>query len=96
MNAKADHALALRRVSFRYAGRAQYALSDVDLSIKPSSTVALIGSSGAGKTTLANLLLRFWDPDQGAITLNGRDLREYRLDELRRQIALVAQGHLFI
>jgi ATP-binding cassette subfamily C protein CydCD len=53
--------------------------------------VALVGPSGAGKTTIANLFLRFWDPDQGAVRLDGHDLREYGLDELRRRIALVAQ-----
>jgi len=52
---------------------------------------ALVGPSGAGKTTAANLLLRFWDPGEGAITLDGQDLRDYRLDDLRRGIALVAQ-----
>ncbi len=50
-----------------------------------------MGPSGAGKTTVAHLLMRFWDPDQGAILLGGHDLREYKLDELRGQIALVAQ-----
>jgi ATP-binding cassette subfamily C protein CydCD len=53
--------------------------------------VALVGTSGAGKTTTAQLLMRFWDPDQGRITLNGADLRQYKLDDLRRRIALVAQ-----
>ena len=55
------------------------------------STVALVGPSGAGKTTVANLLLRFWDPDAGMVRLGGHDLREYELDDLRRRIALVAQ-----
>ena len=55
------------------------------------STVALVGPSGAGKTTVANLLLRFWDPESGVVRLFGHDLREYTLDELRRRIALVAQ-----
>jgi ATP-binding cassette subfamily C protein CydCD len=58
--------------------------------------VALVGPSGAGKTTIASLLLRFWDPDAGAITLGGHDLRAWSLDDLRRHIALVAQDtHLF-
>ena len=55
------------------------------------STVALVGSSGAGKTTIAHLCLRFWDPDTGDIRLAGHDLRAWRLDDLRREIALVAQ-----
>ncbi len=59
--------------------------------VRPGSTVALVGASGAGKSTVANLLLRFWDPQQGRITLGGVDLRELRLGDLRRHIALVAQ-----
>lgn len=57
--------------------------------------MALVVTSGAGKTTTAQLLMRFWDPESGRITLNGIDLRQYRLDDLRRRIALVAQdiGH---
>jgi ATP-binding cassette, subfamily B, bacterial len=54
-------------------------------------TVALVGSSGAGKTTIAHLCLRFWDPDAGDIRLAGHDVRAWRLDDLRREIALVAQ-----
>src|SRR5205807_3416258 len=59
--------------------------------IPAGKTVALVGTSGAGKTTTAQLLMRFWDPDTGRITLNGADLRDYKLDDLRRMIALVAQ-----
>ena len=59
--------------------------------IPAGKTVALVGTSGAGKTTTAQLLMRFWDPDAGRITLDGADLRSYRLDDLRRRIALVAQ-----
>jgi ATP-binding cassette subfamily C protein CydCD len=54
-------------------------------------TVAHVGPSGAGKTTVANLLLRFWDPQAGVVRLLGHDLRDYTLDDLRRRIALVAQ-----
>jgi ATP-binding cassette, subfamily B, bacterial len=63
----------------------------VDFEMRPGKTVALVGGSGAGKSTVANLLLRFWDPQGGCITVGGTDLRRLRLDELRRHIALVAQ-----
>jgi len=67
------------------------ALQGVSFAIAPGSTVALVGPSGAGKTTVANLLLRFWDVDAGAIRLDGVDLRDLTLDGLRGRIALVAQ-----
>ncbi len=83
--------LALEGVSFTYPGQARPALTAVGFDIPAGRTLALVGMSGAGKTTIAQLLLRFWDPAQGRLTLNDRDLRDYRLDDLRRQIALVAQ-----
>jgi len=84
------------RVGFRYPGRPRRALAGVSFTIPADGTVALVGPSGAGKTTVAHLLLRFWDPDEGAVLLDGQDLRAYRLDDLRRSIALVAQDtHLF-
>jgi ATP-binding cassette subfamily C protein CydCD len=88
---KGAAALALEGVSFTYPGQMRRALSDITVTIPPGRTVALVGTSGAGKTTTAQLLMRFWDPDSGRITLNGADLRDYRLDALRRMIALVAQ-----
>jgi ATP-binding cassette subfamily C protein CydCD len=84
-------ALAVRSVSFAYAGQNRRALDEVTFDVPAGKTVALVGMSGAGKTTLAQLLMRFWDPDQGSIALNGIDLRDYKLDELRGCIALVAQ-----
>jgi len=84
-------ALALDHVGFAYPGQSRRALADVSVEIPAGKTVALVGPSGAGKTTTAHLLMRFWDPDQGRISLNGVDLRRYALDDLRRQIALVAQ-----
>jgi ATP-binding cassette subfamily C protein CydCD len=84
-------ALEMSRVRFTYPGRRRPALDDVSFAVAAGSTVALVGPSGAGKTTVANLLLRFWDPDEGAVRLDGHDLRDYRLDDLRRRIALVAQ-----
>jgi ABC-type multidrug transport system fused ATPase/permease subunit len=84
-------ALEMVRVRFTYPGRQQPALDDVSLTVPAGSTVALVGPSGAGKTTMANLFLRFWDPTDGAVRLYGHDLRRYRLDDLRGRIALVAQ-----
>ena len=84
-------ALALEGVGFTYPGNNRRALSDITVAIPAGKTVALVGSSGAGKTTTAQLLMRFWDPDSGRITLDGVDLRVHRLDDLRRRIALVAQ-----
>ena len=67
------------------------ALDGVNLTLAPGRTLALVGSSGAGKTTLANLLMRFWDPEEGTVRLNGHDLKDWRIDDLRAHIALVAQ-----
>jgi len=78
-------------VRFTYPGRAAPALDRVTFDLRPGSTVAVVGASGAGKSTVANLLLRFWDPQEGRIMLGGSDLRQLRLDDLRRHIALVAQ-----
>jgi ABC-type multidrug transport system fused ATPase/permease subunit len=78
-------------VHFTYPGRDRPALNDVGFDVPAGATVALVGPSGAGKTTVANLLLRFWDPEQGGIRLDGVDLRELSLDGLRSRIALVAQ-----
>lgn len=79
------------RVRFAYPGRSRRALSDVSFEVAAGTTVALVGPSGAGKTTVANLLLRFWDPDKGTVRLDGVDLRRLSLDGLRARIALVAQ-----
>ncbi len=78
-------------VRFTYPGRSIPALEDVAFEVPAGATVALVGPSGAGKTTIANLLLRFWDPNSGAIRLDGANLRDLRLDGLRARIALVSQ-----
>ena len=82
---------AFASVGFAYEDTQRAALDHVSFDLKPGGTVALVGPSGAGKTTAAHLLLRFWDPQDGKITLEDSDLRTYRLDELRGQVALVAQ-----
>ncbi|MGD9614202.1 MAG: thiol reductant ABC exporter subunit CydC [Alphaproteobacteria bacterium] len=78
-------------VAFAYPGARRPALDGVSLAIPAGATVAIVGPSGAGKTTLANLLLRFWDPAEGRILIDGIDLREFNLDHLRRRISLVSQ-----
>ena len=78
-------------VCFAYGPDERQALEGVTFTVDPGHTVALVGRSGAGKTTCTNLLMRFWDPGAGRIFLAGRDLREFRLDHLRQHIALVSQ-----
>lgn len=80
-----------RHVSFQYAGQESLALRDVNLSIKPGEKVALVGPNGAGKTTLIKLLTRLYDPTEGQILLDGVDLREYDLGELRQRIGVIFQ-----
>jgi ATP-binding cassette, subfamily B, bacterial MsbA len=83
--------LAFESVRFRYRDDLGDALNGIDLHIEPGQTVAFVGRSGSGKSTLLSLLPRFYDVDGGRILLDGVDLREYRLRDLRRQIALVDQ-----
>jgi ATP-binding cassette subfamily B protein len=78
-------------VAFAYPGARRPALDGVTLDIPAGATVAIVGPSGAGKTTLANLLLRFWDPAHGEILIDGVDLRNFELDHLRARISLVSQ-----
>jgi len=85
-------ALAFEGVSFRYPTRPDsLALDRFDLKVAPGETVAIVGPSGAGKTTIFNLLLRFYDPEKGAVRLDGVDIRELGLRELRSALAIVPQ-----
>jgi subfamily B ATP-binding cassette protein MsbA len=86
-----DGRLALHDVTLCYPGKTLPALDGISLDIAPGETVALVGASGSGKTTLANLVPRFYDPDAGAITLDGHDIRDIALNNLRSHIALVSQ-----
>ena len=81
----------VRGVTFSYFRNRRLALDGATFTVPAGRTVALVGPSGAGKTTTAHLLMRFWDPDSGTIRLDGFDLREYRLDDLRERVALVTQ-----
>jgi subfamily B ATP-binding cassette protein MsbA len=83
--------LVLDQVSVRYAGSSREALDGISLRVEPGQTVALVGSSGSGKTTLVNLLPRFIEPTGGRITLDGVELRNWKLGALRRQFSFVSQ-----
>ena len=80
-----------RNVSFKYPGAADYVLEDISFSVKQGETVAFIGSTGSGKTTLINLVPRFYDATEGSILLNGVDVREYKLESLYDRIGYVPQ-----
>lgn len=83
-------------VSFRYAGAHSDALSEVSLSIPAGTTVALVGRTGAGKSTVVKLLARFYDPTSGSVRVGGHDLRDYRLSDYRHRLGVVPQeAHLF-
>ncbi|MCX4594490.1 ABC transporter ATP-binding protein/permease [Streptomyces sp. NBC_01549] len=81
-------------VSFRYPGTSALALSEVSFHVSPGETLALVGASGAGKSTVAKLQLRFYDPDRGAVRLDGTDLRELALSDVRESLAVVLQETL--
>ncbi|WP_425483972.1 ABC transporter transmembrane domain-containing protein, partial [Aromatoleum toluvorans] len=85
-------AIRFEHVSFAYPARPDVrAVDDIDLAIAPGESVALVGPSGAGKTSLFQLLLRYYEVSQGAIRINGQDIRDLRLHDLRRAIAIVPQ-----
>ena len=80
-----------KNVSFRYPSRNTMVLNDINLSVKKSEVIAIVGMSGAGKTTLVDLLFRFFDATSGSIIIDGRPIQKYKLTSLRRQLALVTQ-----
>jgi ATP-binding cassette, subfamily B, bacterial len=90
--------LTLEGVSFRYGASQDsgYALRDIDIVVPPGQTVALVGETGAGKSTLAKLVARFYDPTEGRVLVDGHDLREVTMHSLRSQMGIVPQeGFLF-
>jgi ATP-binding cassette subfamily B protein/subfamily B ATP-binding cassette protein MsbA len=89
----AKGAIAWRDVTFRYRAEMPV-LNGISLEIKPGMKVALVGATGAGKSTLMGLLPRFFDPSDGAVAIDGTDVREYKLNSLRQQIAMVLQPPL--
>jgi ATP-binding cassette subfamily B protein len=85
------HALSMRAVSFAYPGRREWTLSEVDLEIEHGEHVAVVGSTGSGKTTLGYLLARYYDPQRGRVCLDGTDLRELRGESLANHLGFVPQ-----
>ncbi len=94
--AQTDAALLVRDLRFRYAPEEPLVLDSISFTLAPGKCLAMVGPSGAGKTTLINVLARFWDYDEGQIFLGGRELREYEADAARRLMSIAAQNtHLF-
>ena len=85
------HTIELRNVSFRYPGTNKDVIKNVNLTINPGETVVLVGLNGAGKTTLIKLLTRLYDPTEGAVYLDGRDIREYDVRELYSMFGIIFQ-----
>jgi ATP-binding cassette subfamily B protein/subfamily B ATP-binding cassette protein MsbA len=90
---RAKGQVSFERVCFDYVG-GQSVLKQIDLHIEPGQSVAIVGASGAGKSTLVSLIPRFYDPQGGRVTVDGIDVREFQLQSLRRQIAMVLQPPL--
>ena len=86
-----NEGIEFKNVSFRYPSRSTMVLDDINLSVKKSEIIAIVGMSGAGKTTLVDLLFRFFDATSGSILIDGKIIQDYKLDSLRRQLALVTQ-----
>ncbi|MGY6089141.1 lipid A ABC transporter ATP-binding protein/permease MsbA [Avibacterium paragallinarum] len=93
---KAKGNISFKEVTFSYQGREHPALNHISFDIPQGKTVALVGRSGSGKSTIANLVTRFYDIQQGEITLDGVNIQDYRLNNLRENCAVVSQQvHLF-
>lgn len=89
-----EQGIEFRHVTFAYPGTEQPVLRDVSFNIKPGETLAVVGRNGAGKTTLVKLLARLYDPQEGQILINGRDIRDYDLAELRSEIGVIFQDYV--
>jgi ATP-binding cassette subfamily C protein CydC len=85
------HTLEFDHVHFSYSPDENEVLSEINFSVSPGKRVAIVGASGAGKSTIVNLVLRFWDPTRGVIRLDGQNIREYALADLRKIVGVVAQ-----
>ncbi len=92
-----NNIIELNKLGFHYPGASQWVLKDIDLSIPEGNKLAFVGASGAGKTTLLMLILRYFDPQQGSITLGGKDYQQLTTDSLMSRFAMLSQKtHLFV
>lgn len=82
-----------KNLSFAYM-EDQYVIHDLNLKVAPGETIAIVGHTGAGKSTLMNLLMRFYDPTEGSVTIDGQDIRDVRIESIRRQVSMVAQENV--
>jgi ATP-binding cassette subfamily B protein len=88
-----EDGIEFRHVTFTYPGAERPALEDLTFTIQPGETVAIVGRNGAGKTTLVKLIARLYDPGEGQVLIDGRDVREYDPAELRREIGAIFQDY---
>ncbi|UHQ18714.1 lipid A export permease/ATP-binding protein MsbA [Lysobacter sp. KIS68-7] len=88
---RAKGLLEFRHVSARYPGQARPAIRDISFTAKPGTVTAIVGRSGSGKSTLIKLIPRFYEPESGQVLLDGHPIEEYKLEDLRRQVAMVSQ-----
>ena len=86
-----DYAVEMKDVTFLYKGDKEPVLQNINLSVKKGQTVGIIGGTGSGKTTLINLMPRFYDLEEGSIRIHGRNIKDYPLEELRNQFGIVPQ-----
>jgi subfamily B ATP-binding cassette protein MsbA len=91
---KVDGAIEFKNISFQYDPKEAPALEDINISVKPGEIIALVGPSGAGKTTFVNLIPRFYDPERGSILVDGKDIKGCQLYSLRKQMGIVPQETL--
>ena len=90
---KVQRGIEFKNVNFSYADSARQALKNINLSIKPGETIALVGENGSGKTTLIKLLCRLYDPTSGSITIDGVDIQLFKIADLRRQVSVIFQDY---
>ena len=93
MPVKVKRGIEFKNINFSYADSARQALKDINLTIKPGETIALVGENGSGKTTLIKLLCRLYDPTSGSITIDGVDIQLFKIADLRRQVSVIFQDY---